>query len=48
MRNQFEWDNNKEQANIAKRHIDFKTAMPVFNDYYRIEKYDKPHSQYED
>lgn len=45
---QFEWDDEKEQKNISKHGIDFSTAALVFNDDYRIEKYDKIHSLYED
>ena len=36
----FEWDDKKEQINIAKHGIDFSTAALVFNDPNRIEKYD--------
>lgn len=45
---QFEWDDEKEQKNITKHGIDFSTAALVFNDDYRIEKYDEIHSLYED
>jgi uncharacterized DUF497 family protein len=41
---QFEWDIEKERANIAKHGIDFRTAALVFNDTARIEKYDETHS----
>ncbi len=44
----FEWDQEKEKKNIAKHGINFTTAMRVFGDYYRIEKYDEEHSQEED
>lgn len=44
----FEWDDEKEKINIVKHGIDFGTASLVFNDYYRIEKYDKLHSYDED
>ena len=33
----FEWDDHKEQINIAKHGIDFKTAARVFQDEFRIE-----------
>ncbi len=36
----FEWDDNKEQKNIAKHGIDFGTAILVFGDDNRIEMYD--------
>lgn len=29
---QFEWDNKKDQINVAKHGIDFATATEVFND----------------
>ncbi len=41
---QFEWDVEKERANIEKHGIDFRTAALVFNDTSRIEKYDEKHS----
>ena len=45
---QFEWDEEKEQKNIAKHGIDFKTASHVFLDPNRMEYYDKAHSLDED
>lgn len=44
----FEWDDKKEQINIAKHGIDFSTAALVFDDPNRIEKYDNLHSDWED
>lgn len=44
----FEWDDHKEQINIKKHGLDFETAAHVFNDDYRIEKYDEKHSIDED
>ena len=44
----FEWDDNKEQKNIAKQGIDFGTAILVFGDDNRIEMYDAKHSLEED
>ncbi len=44
----FEWDDNKEQKNIAKHGIDFGTAILVFGDDNRIEMYDAKHSFEED
>lgn len=32
-------DDEKEQKNISKHGIDFSTAALLFNDDYRIEKY---------
>ncbi|MCD8119140.1 MAG: BrnT family toxin [Lachnospiraceae bacterium] len=45
---EFEWDEVKNQQNIAKHGIDFETAMMVFNDDNRLEIYDSEHSQDED
>ena len=44
----FEWDDNKEQINIAKHGIDFTTAARVFEDKNRLELYDEAHSDIED
>ena len=44
----FEWDDNKEQKNIAKHGLDFSTAVLVFGDENRIEMYDEAHSATED
>ena len=44
----FEWDDNKEQKNIAKHGIDFGTAILVFGGDNRIEMYDAKHSLEED
>jgi uncharacterized DUF497 family protein len=45
---EFEWDEEKEQINIAKHGIDFTTAARVFNDDNRLEIYDDYHSYDED
>ena len=45
---QFEWDEEKNRANIAKHGISFETAIYVFNDDRRIEIYDAEHSINED
>ena len=44
----FEWDEKKEKKNIIAHGIDFNTALLVFGDDNRIEKYDRKHSIYED
>lgn len=44
----FEWDENKEKINKAKHKISFETAKLVFDDEYRIEKYDFKNSISED
>lgn len=45
---EFEWDEEKNKKNIKNHGIDFETAARVFADSYRIEKYDKNHSDEED
>lgn len=45
---QFEWDENKEKINQAKRGIDFSTAAHVFYDENRLEFFDDLHSDEED
>lgn len=45
---QFEWDDEKDRKNIVKHGIPFRTAILVFSDPDRIEKYDDIHSLYED
>lgn len=44
----FEWDDEKNQINIRKHHIDFGTAILVFADPQRLEYYDAAHSADED
>ena len=44
----FEWDEEKNRANIVKHKIDFETAALVFGDENRIEFYDEKHSEFED
>ena len=44
----YEWDTEKEAANIRKHGIDFDTAILVFEDDFRIEWYDAVHSDTED
>lgn len=44
----FEYDERKNQKNIAKHGISFTTAARVFFDYDRIEYYDKANSYEED
>ena len=40
----FEWDSEKDKANIRKHGIDFATAARVFRDENRLELYDEAHS----
>jgi uncharacterized DUF497 family protein len=42
----FEWDEDKNVANIAKHGIDFSFARRVFDDEEKIEEYDGLHSTY--
>lgn len=44
----FEWDENKERINKQKHKLSFTTALQVFRDDSRIEKYDTAHSIDED
>lgn len=39
----FEWDEEKAEANFRKHRIDFELAAQVFFDPYRIERYDAAH-----
>jgi uncharacterized DUF497 family protein len=42
---EFEWDADKERANIKKHGLDFTTAAHVFSDVNRLEYYDYKHSE---
>ena len=44
----FEYDEAKNQANIKKHGISFRSAARVFFDYDRIDMYDEENSQEED
>lgn len=44
----YEWDENKNQANIIKHGIDFEAASTVFDDNAGIELYDERNSSYEE
>ena len=44
----FEWDEEKNKANVKKHGIDFETAAHVFKDNNRTEYYDIAHSVFED
>ncbi len=45
---EFEWDEEKERANIKKHHISFSLAALVFLDRNVIVRYDEDHSENED
>ena len=44
----FVWDDAKNRHNLKIHHVDFETAMFVFNDTERIEIYDESHSEDEE
>ena len=44
----FEWDDDKNELNKRKHKIAFETALHVFDDPNRLERYDGEHSDYED
>lgn len=44
----FEYDEEKNQKNIEKHGISFKTAARIFGDYNRIEFFDERHSTEEE
>jgi uncharacterized DUF497 family protein len=44
----FEWDETKNTANKAKHRISFETAVRVFTDPNRLERYDSAHDEEED
>ena len=46
--NVFDWDENKEIANIEKHDVTFQDAATVFDDDYAVYIYDKKHSQNEE
>lgn len=37
----YEWDNNKNEANLAKHGIDFNLACEIFSDPYAIVQYNR-------
>lgn len=44
----FEWDDVKAQINKQKHGVTFETATKVFDDDFRVERYDELHSDNED
>jgi len=44
----FEWDEDKNNANIRKHGIDFRDAIYVFADPFALNLPDDDHSEYED
>ena len=45
---EFEWDENKNEANKRKHGISFETAAHVFADENRVELFDRLHSSLEE
>ena len=48
MRYEFDWDPNKERANIRKHGLSFRQAASVFRDENQLSKFDESHSEKED
>lgn len=44
----FEWDDDKALKNKGKHGVSFEKAIRVFDDNFRVERYDEYHSDYED
>lgn len=44
----FEWDPEKERANIKKHAVTFEEASYIFSDPYALNKYDDAHSEDEE
>lgn len=44
----FDWDENKNQANIKKHGVDFRDACYVFADIYALNMPDNEHSENEE
>ena len=42
----YDWNEDKNKANITKHGISFEIAIKVFQDPYRIDWYDEEHSGY--
>ncbi len=48
MRYEFDWDANKERANIHKHGLSFRQAASVFRDQNHLSMFDEGHSEKED
>ena len=44
----FEWDDDKAEKNKIKHGVNFEKAIKVFDDKFRVERYDELHSDNED
>ena len=42
--NRFEWDSNKNEKNKIKHGLSFEQILPIFDDPFFLERYDKEHS----
>ena len=42
--NRFEWDSDKNEKNKEKHGLSFEQILPVFDDPYFLERYDREHS----
>ena len=45
---QFEWDEEKNELNIRKHGISFEAILPMFDDPFLWERYDRQHSSLEE
>ena len=45
---EFEWDDQKEEANLRKHGVSFVDAMAIFGDSLALTGYDPDHSDHED
>ncbi|MCR4823011.1 MAG: BrnT family toxin [Treponema sp.] len=41
----FEWDSEKNEINIRKHGLSFEQVIPVFEDPFFLERYDREHSK---
>ncbi len=46
--NRFEWDSDKNEKNKIKHGLSFEQILPVFDDPFFFERYDKEHSSSEE
>jgi len=42
--NRFEWDSDKNEINKKKHGLSFEQVIPIFDDPFFLERYDKNHS----
>lgn len=46
--NRFEWDSDKNEINKIKHGLSFEQVLPIFNDPFFFERYDREHSTQEE